>query len=101
MVYRFADPESLAPLGELARARASGCTRPTTWSQETGVDRVSGLETWFALPGRTAPAPPRWKMFLVTLTAIVPLVLLMNLTVLPLLVGLAAGRPDPGVLRAP
>ena len=30
------------------------------------VQRVSGLETWFALPGRTAPAPPKWKMFLVS-----------------------------------
>ena len=48
---------------------------------------MSGLETWFALPGRTAPAPAKWKMFLVTLLAIVPLVLLMNLFVLPLISG--------------
>ena len=38
-------------------------------------------------------------MFLVTLAAIVPLVLLMNLTVLPLLERLAAGGAHPGVLR--
>ena len=48
---------------------------------------MSGLETWFAMPGRTAPAPPKWKMFLVTLAAIVPLVLVMNLTVQPLVSG--------------
>ena len=30
------------------------------------VRRVSGLETWFEFPGRTAPAAPRWKMFVVT-----------------------------------
>ena len=30
----------------------------------------------FALPGRTAPAPPRWKMFLVSLAAIYVLQLL-------------------------
>ena len=30
------------------------------------MHRVSGLETWFELPGRTAPAPPKWKMFLVS-----------------------------------
>lgn len=34
--------------------------------ESTTVQRVSGLETWFALPGRTAPAPPKWKMFLVS-----------------------------------
>jgi antibiotic biosynthesis monooxygenase (ABM) superfamily enzyme len=54
---------------------------------ETAVQRVSGLETWFALPGRTAPAPPRWKMAVVTVLAIVPLVLAMNVLVLPQLTG--------------
>jgi antibiotic biosynthesis monooxygenase (ABM) superfamily enzyme len=28
--------------------------------------RMTGLETWFEVPGLTAPAPPRWKMFVVT-----------------------------------
>ena len=32
----------------------------------THIHRVSGLETWFELPGRTAPAPPKWKMFVVS-----------------------------------
>jgi uncharacterized protein len=34
--------------------------------ESTDMHRVSGLETWFSLPGRTAPAPPKWKMFLVS-----------------------------------
>jgi hypothetical protein len=34
--------------------------------EQTDMHRVTGLETWFALPGRTAPAPPKWKMFLVS-----------------------------------
>ena len=34
------------------------------------MHRVSGLETWFSLPGRTAPAPPKWKMFLVSAAVI-------------------------------
>ena len=42
------------------------------------VHRVSGLETWFALPGRTAPAPPRWKMFLVSGSVILTLQLILN-----------------------
>ena len=46
--------------------------------QSTEVQRVTGLETWFALPGRTAPAPPRWKMFLVSLAGIYALQLGFN-----------------------
>ena len=84
VVYRFADPESLAGW-ESSDVRAEWLRKADDLVEETAVSRVSGLETWFELPGRTAPAPARWKMFLVTLAAIVPLVLLMNLTVLPLL----------------
>jgi antibiotic biosynthesis monooxygenase (ABM) superfamily enzyme len=84
VVYRFADPQALERW-ETSPERAEWLRKADDLARETGVARVSGLETWFALPGLTAPAPPRWKMFLVTLTAIVPLVLLMNLTVLPLL----------------
>ena len=86
VVYRFADPESLGRW-ESSPERAEWLRRADDMVEETGVARVSGLETWFSLPGRTAPAPPRWTMALVTLGAIVPLVLLMNLTVLPLLSG--------------
>jgi uncharacterized protein len=50
----------------------------------TNVHRVSGLETWFALPGRTAPAPPKWKMFVVSVVAIYLLQLVLNLALRPL-----------------
>ena len=62
----------------------------------TNRHQVSGLETWFALPGRTAPAPPRWKMFLVSLAATYALQLVFNLAVgglgwvMPLRVGVIA-----------
>jgi antibiotic biosynthesis monooxygenase (ABM) superfamily enzyme len=47
---------------------------------------LNGLETWFALPAaRTKAPPPRWKMALVTWSAIFPLVLLSSHTVAPLL----------------
>lgn len=83
VVYRFADAASLHGW-EASAERARWLEQVDDLiEEETGVQRVSGLETWFAMPGRTAPAPPRWKMFLVTLAAIVPLVLLMNVAVLP------------------
>jgi antibiotic biosynthesis monooxygenase (ABM) superfamily enzyme len=82
VVYRFADPDSLGHW-ERSPERAEWLRKAEDLVQETGVSHVTGLETWFAMPGRTAPAPSRWKMFLVTLVAIVPLVLLMNVLVLP------------------
>ena len=86
VVYRFADPAALQRW-ETSQERAGWLRKAEDLAQDTRVSHVTGLETWFSLPGRTAPAPPRWKMFFVTLLAIVPLVLLMNLTVLPLLGG--------------
>jgi antibiotic biosynthesis monooxygenase (ABM) superfamily enzyme len=48
------------------------------------IQRGSGLETWFALPGRAAIVPPpRWKQLLATLVGAYPLVVLMSAWVLP------------------
>lgn len=82
IVYRFASPAQLERW-ESSPERAEWVARAEELMDEKGVQRVSGLETWFSLPGRTAPAPPRWKMALVTLLAIIPLVMLMNIFVLP------------------
>ena len=47
---------------------------------------MSGLETWFALPSaRIKAPPPRWKMALVTLLGIYPLVQLSTHSVTPAL----------------
>jgi antibiotic biosynthesis monooxygenase (ABM) superfamily enzyme len=86
VVYRFADDVSLHRW-EASPERAHWLQKAEEFAEETGVQRVSGLETWFSLPGRTAPAPPKWKMATVTILAIIPLVLLMNVVVLPLLEG--------------
>jgi antibiotic biosynthesis monooxygenase (ABM) superfamily enzyme len=45
---------------------------------ERGTQKVTGLEAWFALPGANVPTmkpPPRWKMWLVIVVAIYPLIL--------------------------
>jgi uncharacterized protein len=49
---------------------------------EPRYEHLSGLETWFTLPGQRAIVPPpRWKMALVTLLAVYPLSLLLGITV--------------------
>lgn len=51
---------------------------------EPHYESLSGLETWFALPGNPAISQPaRWKMALVTLLAIVPLSLVLQITLAP------------------
>ena len=52
------------------------------------LQRATGLETWFVLPGEGAIVPPpRWKMLLVTLIGSYPLVVLYSAFVLPSLEG--------------
>ena len=49
---------------------------------EPRYEHLSGLETWFTLPGQRAIVPPpRWKMALVTLLAVYPASLLLGVTV--------------------
>lgn len=82
VVYRFASPAQLERW-QHSPEREKWLARAEELMDEKGTQQVSGLETWFSLPGRTAPAPPRWKMALVTLAAIIPLVMFMNMFLLP------------------
>lgn len=45
----------------------------------------SGLDFWFAPDGAAAKVPTRWKQFLVTWSAIYPLVLVVPLVVIPVM----------------
>jgi uncharacterized protein len=48
------------------------------------VQRATGLETWFVLPGeRAIVPPPRWKMLLVSVMGAYPLVVFFSAFVLP------------------
>ena len=83
VVFRFDSAEHLqAWEGSAERAQLLAAGEELVHS--TDMHRVTGLETWFALPDRTAPAPPRWKMFLVSLAAIYALQMVFNLALQPL-----------------
>jgi antibiotic biosynthesis monooxygenase (ABM) superfamily enzyme len=52
---------------------------------EPHYEELSGLETWFTLPGqRSIVPPPRWKMALVTFAAVYPASLLVPAVFRPL-----------------
>jgi uncharacterized protein len=93
VVYYFTDAGSEGKWRDSPQ-RAAWLDRADALMQETGITRLSGLETWFSLPGRTAPAPPRWKMAIVAFAAIYPISVLGNVLVvshLPLVIPLRAG----------
>ena len=55
-------------------------------TERVQAETLTGMESWFTLPGRTAGiAPPKWKMAVVTFLAIYPLVILINLGLSPLI----------------
>jgi uncharacterized protein len=83
VVFRF---DSVANLRgwEVSPERAELLAASQEFVHSTDVHRVTGLETWFALPSRTAPAPPRWKMFAVSVVGIYVLQLVFNVVLQPL-----------------
>ena len=75
VVFRFDSAEHLQAW-EVSPERTAMLRVGEHLVEDTDMHRVSGLETWFSLPGRTAPAPPKWKMFVVSATVFY----LLNLT---------------------
>ena len=65
VIFRFDSAEHLRAW-EVSHHRSALLDSGQHLVERTDMHRVTGLETWFALPGRTASAPPRWKMFLVS-----------------------------------
>jgi hypothetical protein len=58
---------------------------------DQGLQQLTGLETWFKLPGGNVPTmkpPPRWKMWLVSVVAVYPLVLTFQALLVPRMAGL-------------
>lgn len=81
-VLRFSDGDRLSawlesPERERWMRRLEGLA-------EEDRTHTTGMETWFSLPDRSVPAPPRWKMALVTFAAVYPLSLLLQATAVPL-----------------
>ncbi len=77
-VIKFADDASLRGWmnSEERRdwlGRVEGYTRRSE-------EHLTGMETWFTLPGAASPVPPRWKMFLVTVVCSYAVSLTVNLT---------------------
>ena len=86
ILFTFADRRSLrAWLDSAERRRWLGRVGELL-EADRGLQQLTGLETWFKLPGSNVPTmtpPPRWKMWLVSLVAVYPLVLAFQVLVVP------------------
>jgi uncharacterized protein len=92
LVLRFHDYAAMARWKQ-SPARREWIAKLPDLTVDTGAwQEQTGLETWFTLPGRVQPTgpPPRWKQALLTILGLVPLLLLTDLALRPVLGDLPA-----------
>jgi antibiotic biosynthesis monooxygenase (ABM) superfamily enzyme len=92
VIYRWMDQDSADWWDEYVD-RAGWMRGAEDFSRPVEIQETTGLRTWFEKRAGAPNPPPKWKMALVTLTAVFPPVLLFNATLTPRLLGL------PTVLR--
>ncbi|MBF0536652.1 MAG: antibiotic biosynthesis monooxygenase [Nitrospirae bacterium] len=51
--------------------------------KDPSMQKFTGLEFWFKEPGTVSQGPPRYKMVIVTVAALSPLIMILNLVVAP------------------
>jgi antibiotic biosynthesis monooxygenase (ABM) superfamily enzyme len=91
ILFSFADPKSLRAWLDSEERRRWLARVEELLEADRGLQQLTGLETWFRLPGSTVPTmkpPPRWKMWLVSLVAVYPLVLAFQILLVPRMAGL-------------
>ncbi|MFT7624668.1 MAG: antibiotic biosynthesis monooxygenase (ABM) superfamily enzyme [Myxococcota bacterium] len=89
VIFRFASDQHLA-VWEQSDQRADWLSRVDALTiGQAKLSQVTGLEFWFTLPGHAAAQPPpAWKMAMVTLLGLFPLVYLLAPELRELLSGL-------------
>ena len=86
ILFSFADRRSLRVWLESAERHRWLAQVEGLLEADRGLQQLTGLETWFKLPGSNVPTmkpPPRWKMWLVSLVAVYPLVLAFQALLVP------------------
>lgn len=91
IIFRFAKAGQLEAW-ESSHERAQLLAEVKPMTEHTTVEKVSGMEYWFQLPGHAGKAPPpRHEMAVVTVLAIYPLVMFF----VPFMGGLLKDLPHP------
>ncbi len=86
ILHRFSTPELRDRFYRSPLFQEWELTVATLTEGEPKRQQLSGLETWFTLPGRKAVIPPaRWKMALVTVVAVWPTSMMVQWLLNPLI----------------
>ncbi|MFF5447366.1 antibiotic biosynthesis monooxygenase [Streptomyces sp. NPDC012888] len=88
LVHRFRNHEAFAAWQASAERAEWFANCEGHHHTEIARRELHGMETWFAKPGTTRPAPPRWKMAVASGLAIFPISLVGNALLGPVLVDL-------------
>jgi antibiotic biosynthesis monooxygenase (ABM) superfamily enzyme len=84
LLYSFIDRPALQAWLDSPDRRALLRRADELAEQHLRLPPLTGLETWFTLPHRATIKPPaRWKMWLVSLLAIYPLVVIFQAAIVP------------------
>jgi uncharacterized protein len=84
LLYSFLDRQSLQAWLDSPERRRLLAQADSLSEEHVRLPPLTGLETWFTLSRRaTIKPPPRWKMWLVSLCAIYPLVVVFQATIVP------------------
>src|SRR5262245_33632439 len=82
LAFRF-DTAANLERWEQSPERRAWVERADAFTERVYLDRQSGLETWFVLPGVPVTMPTRWKMMLVTWLVAFALIQLLSLAAAP------------------
>jgi len=84
LVFRYDTVEHLRRW-ELSDDRAKWVARAEDMCEpdKTHIEKLTGMEAWFALPGRTVRPPPKYKMAVMSWVAVYPIVQIMTNYVYP------------------
>jgi antibiotic biosynthesis monooxygenase (ABM) superfamily enzyme len=86
ILFSFADRRSLQVWLDSAERRHWLARVEELLEANRGWQQLTGLETWLKLPGSNVPTlkpPPRWRVWLVSLVAVSPLVLAFQVFAVP------------------
>ena len=85
IVRKFTSREALASFRISAEYLAWSQLAAELTEGEVRAEELTGLESWFTLPGAALRPLPKWKMAIATYLGVLPVVMVLSLTIGPLI----------------
>lgn len=85
IIRKFTDRDALTAFRESPEYRAWTHAAVDLTEGNARTEELTGLESWFTLPGAPLRALPKWKMAIATFLGVFPVVMLLSLTLGPMI----------------